>query len=81
VTGDTRLIVAGLLPATGSRIDKMQNTISPALSKFLENGNPEGIHKVEFLFKPSIDDATEALKDRVQEFIRAQQSSHPIGKR
>jgi hypothetical protein len=67
----TRLIVAGLLPERGRRLRKIEEIIWPRLSQM--KGIPHGLDtaNVEFVFRPTLEEALEAVRQRAKDFIAA----------
>ncbi len=81
VSNTSRLIVSGVMPAKGNRLKKVDQVIVPRfrkLSGFSKGINPRNI---DFVFRPSIAETVDQLKQMVVEALPAQQAYQPANPR
>jgi len=69
IAGHTRLIVSGVMPGQGNRLDKVDHVIVPRFRQM--SGFSDGIDsgKVEFIFEPSIVQTVDRLKRIIREVL------------
>ena len=65
MTPETRLVIAGVLPEGGHRLEKLEQTIQPRLAPL--KGLPGGLEpaKIELLFATRTKQAMDQLRQRI----------------
>ena len=69
ITQETILIIAGVVPPTGVRKDKIDNVINKRIKVFKPKGNGLDLNKVELYFEENIKKMLIRIREKLQEVL------------